>query len=1126
MAEEIEEKKLEFLKREEIRTMQRDIARLREAEAHKARERVAGLKTGEEEKAEKGKVERVKREARERKKMEEERKRKEEELKGKKEEARKEEEKKRKELLGKLARAKEEEEERKTAEEIKMRAKKRVQLKEDEKRREEERKREEQIRREEERKRKEEEKRRDEKRKRQEEERMKRLAKEREKETLTEREARIGKELEGISLKKKPLEEKKSKLHEDAKALRVPLETILQKEEEIETQKREIEERESKAVSMEERREVEQQRWQIEQERKETEVARWAAEEKIEKIEGEIRKVKSELQTLLQREKELEKEKEELAQKKQALELKEEKSRLLRRIIGLKKEKESVRSQREALLTEMKQIEGELEKCRKVEREIEEAIRTTEEEERLVTASKEKRRVEQERWKLEKDRQATEKKRMSLEKERANLEPRLKEIETEHAGIINKENRWRKRIEQIDQQLSLPAQGITEKEEEVARKVPEKTETEGIKEEKKVKPPEPETKPEVKERKTEGEERIEKVMAKKIRQEAEARERVEEGLRRRGVEAQNAIEEEKKTLAEEIEKKEKAEAPTVSRPTAQELLPVVEKPSFLEKVLVRAVVMMVLLLIIVGLFLLWRSGREKFPFQVPPTEKLGEELGFFLPLPLVAVEKTKIIEVSKIEEIPAAINLAMIEEINEGAFLQIFIKNTKENRLVSLAELADAFQVEAPGAIYPTLEEDFRLFIFSQKEGKRIALIAKIKDEEKLNELLKSWEDKIAKDGIYFLGKKIPTLVPSFETDTFQETSFRYLTVSKQDSGICYTALDGFFLLSGSFESLQTLIEKIKSLEEKAGQLFIVGIEETTLTPQLEQFFKKYKPGGILLLSKNIINKEQLQSLISDLQELSVKETGLPLFIAVDQEGGPISRIEFLSEKTSQSEIETAEKAFQVGKKRGEELKELGVNLNLAPLLDVMESGDFYFERTFQKSPPEIGELSKSLVLGQKKAGILTAIKHFPGYVGIIFNPEARLAVVKEIPEISQFKKAVEADPEFVMAANVVYKEIDPSLPFTFFPQAIQFLKNNLGNDLLIMSDDLAQTSLLEQFSLKEIVTRPVQAGVDVLIFSGWRAPVEEGLDAFFEAVENKEISNAKIVESVAKIIQLKESLK
>ena len=94
-------------------------------------------------------------------------------------------------------------------------------------------------------------------------------------------------------------------------------------------------------------------------------------------------------------------------------------------------------------------------------------------------------------------------------------------------------------------------------------------------------------------------------------------------------------------------------------------------------------------------------------------------------------------------------------------------------------------------------------------------------------------------------------------------------------------------------------------MENQVGQMFIIGFEGKTVTPQLEEFFRKYKPGGVLLLSKNIESAEQLKKLTKALQNLSLRETGLPLFIAIDQEGGIISRVDFLQEKPPSQKLKT-----------------------------------------------------------------------------------------------------------------------------------------------------------------------------------------------------------------------------
>jgi beta-N-acetylhexosaminidase len=536
-----------------------------------------------------------------------------------------------------------------------------------------------------------------------------------------------------------------------------------------------------------------------------------------------------------------------------------------------------------------------------------------------------------------------------------------------------------------------------------------------------------------------------------------------------------------------------------------------------------------LILLFFSFYWYWETKRSGITpvEEIPPPKEIIKKPEIIIPASLIPVIETKTFEISKLEEIPKIFEGFLKEELPEGSFTRIIIKNLTENRLVSLKELSQVFQIEVPAEIFQKLEGDFTLAIYSQKEGKRMVLVGKVKEKEKLLKIFENWEKKIEKEGLTISGKKVPTLASSFKTKSYQGIDFRYLTISKLDLGICYAWFEDYFILATSFESMEKTIAAIKNEEliKKMGQLFIVGFQGKNLTQELEGFFKKYRPGGILLLPENIENKEQLKKLISDLQNLSLKETGLPLFIAVDQEGGAISRIEFLKEKTPQSEIKNIEEAYQIGLKRGEELKELGINLNLAPVLDLANKEDFIFKRTFQKGSQEIGELAKSLVLGQKRAGILTCIKHFPGYGKIPFNPEEELASLEKIPEISQFKKVREANPEMVMTSNAIYKEIDPYLPFTFSPKGIQFLKTNLGSEILIISDDLDQNSLLNKFLLREMIKRPIEAGVDILIFSGLRSSTEKTLNTFFEMLMNKEISQEKIDNAISKVVNLKQKM-
>ncbi len=598
----------------------------------------------------------------------------------------------------------------------------------------------------------------------------------------------------------------------------------------------------------------------------------------------------------------------------------------------------------------------------------------------------------------------------------------------------------------------------------------------------------------------------------------------------------------KKTeVKKQIEPKLVEKKPTTQPLPEKDLIPQPPKrPSSFKKIIVRLSVFALIVLVIS--FTYWFfAQREQLaekditPLteqETPQEQEIVEEPEITIPQSIISVADTLTFNATTTKDIENIYNQIITRVLTENKFVRVIIKNEQEKRLFNLNEIAQTFQITIPAEVLENLKIDvFNLLVYPQEHGKRGVVIAEIKDKEKLTLSLTNWEADIVANGLQISGNKIPALSTEFKDYSFDNVPFRFLTLSKSDLGLCYVLSGDYFAISSSFKSIEETIKAFKEqvvideLKEKAGQLFIVGFEGKTLTSEFEEFFKKYKPGGVLLLSKNIENSEQLKTLINDLQSLSEKETGLPLFIAVDQEGGLISRLGFLEEKTAQSEISSQNYAYAVGLKRGEELKELGVNLNLAPILDSAQNDDFLFERSFQKSTDLSGQLAKSLIQGQKDTGIFSAMKHFPGYVGIDFNPEEKLATIN-LPEISQFEKALEASPEMVMISNAIYQDIDSSLPFTFSSTSIQFLKNKLGSEILIISDDLSQNSLLNNFSLNEIVTKPVLAGVDIMIFSGWRSSVEEGLDAFFKAIEQKEISDQLITNAFLKINQLKQGLK
>lgn len=328
------------------------------------------------------------------------------------------------------------------------------------------------------------------------------------------------------------------------------------------------------------------------------------------------------------------------------------------------------------------------------------------------------------------------------------------------------------------------------------------------------------------------------------------------------------------------------------------------------------------------------------------------------------------------------------------------------------------------------------------------------------------------------------------------------------------------------------------SYEEKIGQRFIVGFQGTSVSPRLKGKIKELNPGGVLLLGRNIQDKKQLKELVNDLQGIALKDTGLPLLVAVDQEGEPLCRIDWLN-CVAPSAIEKKGRAYEVGLKRGKELKELGVNLNLAPVLDKSYPGDFVYPRTFQadnageetkvlrsngektKALRSSGELAKSFIFGQRK-NVFNALKHFPGYTTIDFDPERKkLAELDFVPDIEQFEIAMEANPAMVMTSNVIYDEIS-QYPLTMSADGIDFVQEKLHPGLII-SDNLSSPVLKSNYGLKSVVRKSVKAGVDILLVAGFGEPIDP--ERAIKHLREEEVNNEQLNKSVLKIIKLKQKV-
>lgn len=345
-------------------------------------------------------------------------------------------------------------------------------------------------------------------------------------------------------------------------------------------------------------------------------------------------------------------------------------------------------------------------------------------------------------------------------------------------------------------------------------------------------------------------------------------------------------------------------------------------------------------------------------------------------------------------------------------------------------------------------------------------------------------------------------------------------------------------LVSLKVYAAENILEKM-TLQEKVGQLFIFGFRGHTLTPELQKTVTTLKPGGLILFGRNIKTLTQVAKLNSDLQKLSLTKNKMPLLLAVDQEGGAVTRIKTSPPLPSAYTIGGTNEptlAFQAGKVTGEMLSVLGFNMNLAPVLDMTDEklDSFISVRSFSASPSLISSMGLAFAQGLAEARILPVAKHFPGHGPILLDthhmtPQRRLSLStlmsSELIPFTEF--ASSSIPSGIMVAHIVYPELDASLnPATYSHKLVSdLLLDQLKFKGLVMTDDIEMAGAASLKNVEDRAVAAVLAGND-LIMVGWTPSLQrKAVHGVLAAVKSGKIPMERINQSVRKIISMREKL-
>lgn len=320
------------------------------------------------------------------------------------------------------------------------------------------------------------------------------------------------------------------------------------------------------------------------------------------------------------------------------------------------------------------------------------------------------------------------------------------------------------------------------------------------------------------------------------------------------------------------------------------------------------------------------------------------------------------------------------------------------------------------------------------------------------------------------------------------------------------------------------------SQTEKLGQMVMIGIQGTKVDDDSLYMLNQYHMGGVILFDRNMDSPEQVKQLTSDLQAQSNEK--VPLFIGIDEEGGDVVRMaEKLTPPPSQKEIGATgdiEQARTWAIKTAKSLKDMGINVNFAPVADV-GSND---KRSYSTDTNTVIDFVRAATKGYQQENIIYSLKHFPGIgKGKVDShvDSSNIDVVKEVlmtEDIIPFKTIIdENDPNdyFILVSHLKYPALDEEYPASLSSKIMtDLLRNKLGYKGIIITDDMEMGAVANHNDFRSIGVNAVKAGADIVLVCHEYEHQQEVYLGLLDAVNSGEISQERIDESVKRIIKVK----
>ncbi len=319
------------------------------------------------------------------------------------------------------------------------------------------------------------------------------------------------------------------------------------------------------------------------------------------------------------------------------------------------------------------------------------------------------------------------------------------------------------------------------------------------------------------------------------------------------------------------------------------------------------------------------------------------------------------------------------------------------------------------------------------------------------------------------------------------------------------------------------------------GQLFVIGFDGITAPEAARELLRREGAGGVILFKRNVESLEQVVELNRALFQLGSDDR--PVVVSVDQEGGRVARLRGICtdlpamRRIGELCVGDGDLPYRVGAMMARELSALGFHLDFAPVLDVDTNADnpVIGDRSFARDARLVAEAGVQLIRGMQQAGVAACGKHFPGHGDTAQDSHFELPALEhdmerlEQVELLPFRAAIDAGVASLMTAHVVFRPLDDTLPATLSaPVLTSLLRERMGYDGVVISDDLEMKAVADRWEIEELVRLGLNAGVDLFLVCHDHDKQARAIEAAHRLVERGDVAKEKVLAALSRVARLK----